>query len=775
MAAGRIARRWETPAPVDVPEALREAVGGPPVLAETLVRRGYDSPERAAAFLDPRRYRPAPATDLPDLARAADRIERALRDGERIGVWGDFDVDGQTSTTVLVESLRWLGAEPAFRIPIRDTESHGVGVEALRGFLDQGVTLLLTCDTGVDAAEAVGYAAERGVDVIITDHHDLPGELPLALAVINPKRIECRHPLHALPGVGVAFQVARELLDRAGRIEESRKLLDLVALGVVADVAEQVDDTRFWLQVGLRQLRRTERIGLQVMMEEAELNREALSEEQISFAIGPRLNAIGRLGDANPMVELLTTGSREEARRLVLELEQLNARRRLLTDQVFDAACDRIEADTRLLDGAGLVLDHPGWPPGVIGIVASRLVERYHRPTLLLASPPGGPVRGSARSVPGCNVNAAIAACGELLDGFGGHPMAAGVSLQPERLEPFRRKLQSAFRQQLGDGPPAPVLPIDGLLDLGQTDLDLVDALARLGPFGLGNPPLTFASLGVTITGEIKELGAGGEHRKLLVADRTGAAQSVLWWRSAGDLPPEGRFDLAYRLSARDFRGQRSLQVEWIDCRPSAAPTAITAGAPRPEIVDHRAGNGAASGPAALPDGLAASAVIWGEDGAAEPACGRDRIGPAQTLVVWTTPPGRDELQQVLRKAQPRTLHLFAVAPQTAPADRFLRRLAGMCKHAVNHHEGRAAVGRLAAASAHRETTVRAGLALLAARGDITIVREDGGAVILADDGKADPAAAERAAAHLRELLTETAAYRRFFAAAPLDALTRTL
>lgn len=775
MAAGRITRRWEAPAPVDVPEALREAVGGPPVLAETLVRRGYDSPERAAGFLDPTRYQPAPATDLPDLARAADRIERALRDRERIGVWGDFDVDGQTSTTVLVESLRWLGAEPAYRIPIRDTESHGVGVEALRGFLDQGVTLLITCDTGVDAAEAVGYAAERGVDVIITDHHDLPDELPPALAVINPKRIEGRHPLRALPGVGVAFQVARELLDRAGRIEESRKLLDLVALGVVADLAQQVDDTRFWLQVGLRQLRRTERIGLQVMMEEAELNREALSEEQISFALGPRLNAIGRLGDANPMVELLTTGSREEARRLVLDLERLNARRRLLTDQVFDAACDRIEADTKLLDGAGLVLDHPGWPPGVIGIVASRLVERYHRPTLLLASPPGGPVRGSARSVPGCNVNAAIAACGELLDGFGGHPMAAGVSLQPERLEPFRRKLQGAFRAQLGDGPPAPVLPIDGLLDLGQTDLDLVDALARLGPFGLGNPPLTFASLGVTITGEIKELGAGGEHRKLLVADRTGAARSVLWWRSSGDLPPEGRFDLAYRLSARDFRGTRSPQVEWIDCRPAAAPTAITAGASRPEIIDHRAGNGVAGGPAALPDGLAESAVIWGEDGAAEPACGRDRIGPAQTLVVWTTPPGRDELQQVLRQAQPRTLHLFAVAPQTAPVDRFLRRLAGMCKHAVTHLDGRAAIGRLAAASAHRETTVRAGLELLAARGDLSIVREDGGAVILADGGEPDPAAAERAARELRELLTETAAYRRFFATAPLDALTRTL
>ena len=774
MAAGRIARCWEEPAPVDVPAALREAVGGPPMLAEILFRRGCDSAERACALLDPRRYRPAPASDLPDMERAADRIERALRDRERIGVWGDFDVDGQTSTTVLVEVLRRLGAEPAFHIPVRATESHGVGVEALRGFLDTGVTLMITCDTGVDAAEAVRYAAGRGVDVIITDHHDLPDELPPALAVINPKRIDGCHPQRALPGVGVAFQVARELLRRAGRIEESRPLLDLVALGVVADLAEQVDDTRFWLQVGLRELRRTGRIGLQVMMEVAELKREELREEQISFALGPRLNAIGRLGDANPIVELLTTDSREAARRQVLELERLNARRRLLTDQVFDAACDRIEAEPGLLDGAGLILDHPDWPPGVIGIVASRLVERFHRPTLLLASPAGGPVRGSARSVPGCNVNAAIAACQELLDGFGGHPMAAGVSLQPERLDSFRRALQGALREQIGDRPPAPRLPIDGVLDLGQTDLDLVNALGRLGPFGPGNPALTFASLGVTIKGEIAEV-SGGEHRKLLVADRTGAARSVMWWRSGGDLPPEGRFDLAYRVSARDFRGNRSVQVEWIDARPAAAPTAITAGAAPPEVVDRRAGNGVPGGPAELVSGLAEGAVIWGEDGAAEPACGRDRIGPAQTLVVWTTPPGRDELQQVLRQAQPQALHLFAVDPQAAAADRFLRRLAGMCKHVLRHHEGRAAVGRLAAAAAHREATVRAGLALLAGRGDLTIVREEDGAVILADGGQPDPAAAERAAADLGELLAETAAYRRFFATAPLDALMRTL
>ena len=774
MAAGGIAPRWKEPAPVDVPAALRDAVGGPPVLAETLVRRGYDTPERARAFLDPRHYRPAPPADLPDMACAADRIERALRDGERIGVWGDFDVDGQTSTTLLVETLRRLGADPVFHIPVRATESHGVGVEELRGFLDKGVTLMLTCDTGVDATESVEYAAGRGVDVIITDHHDLPEELPPALAVINPKRIEGPHPLRALPGVGVAFQVARELFGRAGRIEETRDLLDLVALGVVADLAEQVDDTRFWLQVGLLVLRRTERIGLQVMMELAELNRETLSEEQISFVLGPRLNAIGRLGDANPIVELMTTDSHEAARRQVLQLERMNARRRLLTDQVFDAACDQIEADPGILDNPGLVLYHPDWPPGVIGIVASRLVERFHRPTLLLASPPDGPVRGSARSIAGCNVTAAIAACAELLDGFGGHPMAAGVSLQPERLEPFRRELQRALREQIGDGAPAPRLLIDGVLDLGQTDLGLVDALAGLGPFGPGNRALTFASHGVTIKG-VTGVGQGDAHRKVLVADRTGATRSVMWWQSGGDPPPEGRFDLAYRISARDYRGNRSLQVEWRDARPAAAPTVIASGTEPPAVVDHRAGEDAAGGLTKLMDGLAERPVIWGEDGAAEPASGRDRIEPAQTLVVWTTPPGRDELQQVLRRAQPRTLHLFAVDPETAPADRFLHCLAGMCKHAMRHHEGRVAFGRLAAASAHREATVRAGLAWLAGRGDLTVVRQDGEAVTLADGGQADPEAAARAEADVREMLTETAAYRRFYATTPLDELMRTL
>lgn len=774
MVVSGITPRWVEPVPVHVPAELFELVDGPPVLAETLVRRGYGSPERAQAFLDPRCYQPAPAAELPDVGRAADRIERALRSGERIGVWGDFDVDGQTSTALLVETLRRLGAEPLFHIPVRATESRGVGVETLSRFLDEGINLMLTCDTGVDATEAVRYATDRGVDVIITDHHELPEELPPALAVVNPKRISDPHPLRALPGVGVAFQVARELFERAGRISESRELLDLVALGVVADLAEQVDDTRFLLQVGLHVLRRTERVGLQVMMELAEINRETLGEEQISFTLGPRLNAIGRLGDANSVVDLMLTNSHESARHIALELERLNSRRRLLTDQVFDAACGQIESDPGLLDNPGLILSHPDWPAGVIGIVASRLVERFHRPTLLMATPAGEAARGSARSVPGCNITAAIAVCAPLLDSFGGHPMAAGVALQLVNLEPFIRDLQSALSDQIGDGPPAPQLPIDAILDLGRTDLALVDAVARLGPFGPGNPALTFASLGVAIKG-IKTLGRGDEHRKLVVTDRAGSARSVIWWKGGHELPPKGHFDLAYRISANDYRGKRSLQMEWIDSRPAAAPTVLGGGDARPVAVDHRAAEDAVGTMAKLIGDMGESPVVWGEDGAVGTFHGRDRIGTTETLFVWTAPPGRDELQQVLRRSQPRTVHLFAVNPATATMDRFLHCLAGLIKHTLHRHEGRAVISRLAAASAHRETTVRAGLSWLVARGVISVVHDDGEVVVLAEGGEKSLTEEFHVAARVRDLVTETIAYRRFYATASIDELMRTL
>ncbi len=421
--------RWLEPGPVSVSQELRAAIGGHPLVAETLVRRGMRTVAEAQAFLNADLYVPAVPEDMPGMVDAVGRIQRALDSQERILVWGDFDVDGQTATTLLVSCLQDLGGDVAYHIPIRDTESHGMRVPWLAEELARGIGLVVTCDTGIDAHEAVTYAHSCGVDVIITDHHELPSELPEAVAVINPHRLPEDHPLASLPGVGVAYKVAEALYVQVGRAESASALLDLVALGIVADVAVQTGDTRYLLQRGLQVLRETPRIGLQALMKLAKIAPATLTTEDIGFGVGPRMNALGRLGDANAIVELLTTHDLSRARILASQLESLNLRRRSLCDQVMAGAEAQLERDPALLESAALVLGDPDWPAGVIGIVANRLVERYQRPVVMLSTPPGEMARGSARSVDGCHITEAIATQAELLEGFGGHKMAAGTFL----------------------------------------------------------------------------------------------------------------------------------------------------------------------------------------------------------------------------------------------------------------------------------------------------------------------------------------------------------
>ncbi len=349
---------WIDPTKITVPENLREAIGGHPLAAETLVRRGISDPDEARAFLDPEHYTPAPASELHDIDKATMRIKRAIDKMETILVWGDFDVDGQTSTTLLVEALNEMGAKVEYHIPLRAAEGHGIQVDVLEQIIIEKptITVLLTCDTGIAAQEAVELANARGLDVIITDHHDLPEELPPAYAIVDPKLLPGEHPLATLPGVGGVYKLIEALLDgrRETRERGSRtvvghlspeKYLDLVALGIVADVAEQRGDTRYLLQRGLKALRNTQRLGLQTLMELAKIIPEQLDEGHIGFGIGPRLNALGRLSDATPIVEFLTTGDASRARILATRLEGLNERRKLLTEQITQAALAQIEQD----------------------------------------------------------------------------------------------------------------------------------------------------------------------------------------------------------------------------------------------------------------------------------------------------------------------------------------------------------------------------------------------------------------------------------------------
>jgi single-stranded-DNA-specific exonuclease len=748
---------WLEPSPPAIDPALGKAVGGHPLVAQILAQRGIDDPDRARAFLDPARYLPASPFDLPDMDRAVERLQQALAAGRRIAVWGDFDVDGQTATTLLVQTLHELGGDVIFHIPVRAEEGHGVNLPWLQRLIDQGARLVVTCDTGIDAHQGVDYARARGVELIITDHHDLPSSLPTASAVVNPKRLPAGHPLATLPGVGVAYKLAEALLPDASQH------LDLAALGIVADVAVQTGDARYLLQQGLAQLRATQRLGLHALMQRAEINPVWLNEEHIGFELAPRLNALGRLGDANLAVEFLTTRDSQRAQVLAAMLEGLNAERKRLTDQIFQGALAQIERDPSLLDYAALVLAHPAWPAGVIGIVASQLAERFHRPTILLAAPPGQLARGSARSVEGCNISEAIAAQGDLLASFGGHPMAAGLSIDPERIPEFRRKLARSVAAQMVPAMAEPILVIDGHLPLAELSLDLVADLERLAPFGPGNLPLNLVSLGHAVTGDTT-LGRHRDHRRLTVEDQTGVRQEVIWWQGADRPLPEGRFDLVYRARASTWRGQRRVQIQWIDARPWAdAPPAMQPA--RPAIVDHRR----APQPLALlerlrgPDGL-----VWCEAEARRMLAGQDRseLAPADTLIIWTIPPGQAELQAALNQVKPRQLILFADDPGLDQSDAFLLRLAGLAKTALRREDGVASVPRLAAATAQRAPVVRLGLSWLAGRGHVRIVAAEGDSVRLAAGDGSISADLATLSGQLTALLAETAAFRRHFSQA---------
>jgi single-stranded-DNA-specific exonuclease len=766
-------RKWIEPQDVQVPQGLQSAIGGHPLVAQTLARRGFIDVSTARSFLDPDLYQPAPASELPNLPEAVERLERAIREGDEICVWGDFDVDGQTATTLLLSTLRALGASVRYHIPLRATESHGVNLPLLKELIADGVRLILTCDTGIGAHDAVAYARGMGVDIIITDHHDLPQELPDACAVVNPKMLPPDHALRELPGVGCAYKVAEALHERAGRVEEAEGYLDMVALGIVGDVAVQKKDVRYLLQRGLRALRANERVGLQAVMGLAEINAEHLTEEHIGFLLAPRLNALGRLADASVAVELLTTDDPSRARMLASQLEGLNARRRLLTDQVFEAAVEQVERDPSSLDGGVLVLSHPSWPAGVIGIVASHLVERYGLPTVLLAEPPGELARGSARSIQGCDISAAIAAHAKMLAGFGGHPMAAGLAIEPDRIGEFRHALSRTVLEMLEGVEDGSGLPVAAYVSLSELSLDLVEELERLSPFGPGNLSPTLATRGLKLVGQ-RVLGRKREHLQLIVEDSGGVQARVIWWRGTDWSLPEGRFDLAYTVRASDYRGQREIQVEWMDARP-VEPRVVK---PAPErvdvqVVDYRA----ELRPRPLLEHLRAleGVQVWSEAAARKEVDGASRheLVPSTTLAIWTVPPGPRELRAGLKRVAPETVYLFGIDPGLDEPQRFLQRLAGLVKRALSSHEGRVRVSTLAAATAQREAAVRLGLDWLVESGHIIVVDEEAGEILVAAGSGVAGGEVKGATTRLRSLLEETGAYRMHFSRAPAETILR--
>ncbi|MBW7885858.1 MAG: DHH family phosphoesterase [Caldilineaceae bacterium] len=791
-----MSKPWRLCPPVEPSPALVEAVGGHPLVARMLAQRGIDTPEKAIPFLDPNAYQPAPPTALTGVAEAAQILDDAIRSGSNILVWGDFDVDGQTSTALLVSALRDLAGDGhvRFHVPNRQSEGHGIRQTVLQERLDAAdspIHVLLTCDTGIAETDAVGYAKDRGLTVVITDHHDLASEFqglttgvdPIwgqpaeavgsasvrrADAIVNPKFLPDGNALRTLPGVGVAYKLVQQLYRLAGRHGEDEEMLDLVALGIVADVAEQVHDARYLLQRGLERLRTTRRAGLQALMEVSRVNPASLTAESIGFQLGPRMNALGRLDDATVSVELLSTRDAIRAGQLAGKLERLNQERRLLTSQITRAAMDKLERDPRLSEYNGLVLADPNWHPGIVGIVASRMVEEFGKPAVLLVTPPGEPARGSARSIPGVDIGASIAACSHLLINHGGHPGAAGLSLLPENIDAFRRELSRQIELHRDESMEAG-MAIDAVVKLDELSLELAAEIARLAPFGQGNPMPQLASYRLEVLDE-RRLGRDGSHRKLSVraAGSEGPSHDVIWFGGADAELPSGPLDLLYTLSVNECRGERNLQLMYVDTRP-ARREEIRVAEPAP-VISVRVHDWRTK-PAVAAD-FPARATWYAEGTQLELEAAGVTYAPrieitasvaGRPLVLWSIPPSGEILHWLVETAAPAEIYLCARPTTNDSLPELLRHVAGMCKYALGR-TGRLDIGRMAARVGTTERIIRCCLLWLEARGEITLVEWLVGddVKIAAGDHTPRPDAARELLEELETEVAEVRAYRGF-------------
>lgn len=560
--------RWILPEPPDpaVVRALCDELLLPEPICRLLAARGHADAAQAKRFLRPRLDQLLPPAQMLDLERAVDRLVRAVQTGETILVHGDYDVDGMCSTTLLTRALRAVGGTVVPFIP-RRADGYDLGDTGVAAAHEAGATVVVTCDCGTSALAPVAALNRAGIDVIITDHHLPGGDLPAAFAVLNPKRPGCLSEDKDLAAVGVAFKLALAVTRAVGGNENMvLGMLDLVALATIADIAPLRGENRIFVRYGLKLLAESKNLGLRALIRAAGLDNKPLTAGRVGFILAPRLNAVGRLGHALRGVELLMAESEHEANAIARELEELNAKRQEIDRAVLDAARTRVLA-LDLDETFGIVLAEEGWHPGVIGIVASRLVEEFGRPTILIGLE-GGQGKGSGRSISRFDLHSGIRGCRHLLERFGGHRSAAGVTIARENVAAFARCFNDSARSALTLDDLVPELRVDMEVALADLTPGFEALLRHLEPCGVGNPSPMLVTRGVRLAAAPRTVGHGG--LKLRLETDSGTPLDAIGWSLGArirELDQRRPFDIAYRLERDEYQGVSRLQARLSDFR----------------------------------------------------------------------------------------------------------------------------------------------------------------------------------------------------------------
>ena len=555
--------QWEV-----LPQASDEYLsvsGLPPVIAQLMYNRGVKLDEIELFLAADHRLEGNPFL-LPDIAQAVSRIYKALLSEEKIAIYGDFDVDGITATAILVEGLSWLGGQVIPYIPDRLEEGHGLNFSAMEKIHAQGTNLVITVDCGVTDLKEVRRAREMGMDVIITDHHLPSKSLPQAIAVIDPKREDSVYPYSDLSGAGVAFKLLQALLHKDSREERLTELLDLVVLSTIADLVPVVGENRYLVKAGLKELNSTRRIGIQEMVKLAGLKLGELDSEDISWTLGPRINAASRMDNASTGYQLLTTHSPEEAHLLAVELGEKNAERQKLTSEILSRVKERLGTKMHL---PLLIEGDENYPVGVIGLVAGKLVDEFYKPAIIL-NLDSEECRGSCRSIPEFNIVSALEKCQDLLFAFGGHPLAAGFTLARKDLDEMEKRIVELARDQLAHLDLRPKLLIDAELPLATFTGDIFNFIRKLSPYGRGNSQPVFLTRQVEVV-DCRNFGNQSKwvELKLKQGDIAWSAVDFNSQMTVEEIP--SYIDVVYSIGKGWWNGERALRLNLHDFTPSQA------------------------------------------------------------------------------------------------------------------------------------------------------------------------------------------------------------
>jgi len=568
--------RWSLSSPQPrLAGQLAEALHIPPLLAQCLLNRGLSDPASVAAFLQPRLKQLADPFLLPNMATAVERLLQARQRGEPLAIFGDYDVDGVTSTALLLEVLRPLGWKVHYYLPHRMDEGYGLSPDGVENCLAKfPVSLLLAVDCGSTAVATVASLRQRGVDVIVLDHHQVSSPAPAATALVNPQLgAASSGPFTELCSAGLAFKLAHALVKRGREAAlpgaadfDLRPLLELVALATIADLVPLTGENRILVSAGLERLNSTHRPGL-IALKRVAQSPARLGTYEVGFQLAPRLNAAGRLETAEDALRLLLARDLAEALPLAQKLDARNRERQKIERGIAEEVIGAVRAKFNPQTDYVIVEGQLSWHIGVVGIVTSRVLQQFYRPTIILGGD-GEEFRGSGRSIPGLDLAAALRECSDLLLRQGGHAMAAGVSLLPANLEAFRARLNELAGRTLKPDELQPPLCLDAEVSLGDVTLDCLEALDQLRPTGQGNPPVQFLARNLTQQRPPQRMGAEKQHLKMWVTDGATAHEAV-WWRAGKEPSLTSRFDLAFAPQINDYNGRRTVQLKVLDWRPT--------------------------------------------------------------------------------------------------------------------------------------------------------------------------------------------------------------